>query len=304
MKAIYQPLDHESARRSHMGTSFDPERRGTQEIEGHKEVFEELAAELGDFFEQKHADKLRELWTAYLHSHANVISSMITGPANFPVARNEKRSNWADNKRRAIFEYCGNLKKWKEKADRRAAIDEAGGELAMAKGKLAVAKDWHNTMKAANRVIRLAIRTHGKIIEATREDLRGLGIEAGEVAKITVPNCFGGYGYESFSLTNSNARIKNTAARVATLERIEANKTSGAENEVFQIEGGTVTYDLSSNRINVKHDEKPERAIIDIIKSYGFRWSRGYGTWTRQITPNAKYSAELLIKRLSEQVVA
>src|SRR5438477_12117530 len=38
-------------------------------------------------------------FTAYLASHANVASPMITGPARFPVARNEKRGRWADAKR-------------------------------------------------------------------------------------------------------------------------------------------------------------------------------------------------------------
>lgn len=300
MKAVYKPLDSETARRSHAGTSFDPERRGEQEIEYHKETFEKLSIELGDFFEQKHADKLRDLWTLYLCSHAAVMSSMITGPARFPVASNQKKSGWADNHYQAIFKYCDDLERWKRKADKRQAVENAGGELAMKRAELEAAQAWHETMKKANAIIRKAFKAEKEITEATREALRGLSIDPIEVEKICIPNCFGGYGYESFSLTNSNARIKGMTARVAILKRIEANKTSGAENEVFRIEGGTVTYDLASNRINVNHDEKPERATIDIIKGYGFRWSRNFGTWTRQMTPNAKCSAELLVKRLNK----
>lgn len=295
MKPEYKPLDAESARQAHQGTSFDPDKRGHQEIEWHKEVFYELAAELGGFFEQKHADKLSELWTAYLYSHATVVSSMITGPARFPVERNRKRSEWADNKRKAIFEYCDNLKKWKGKADRREAIEAAGGELAVAKAKLEGMKDLHEKMKAANRIIRAAPRN--EITDEKRERLMNLGLKDQTVAMITKPNCFGGLGFESFHLTNSNAGIKNTAARVAELERREANKDK--ESEDFDVPGGKVVYDYAENRINVEHAEKPSREIIDIIKGHGFRWSRNYGHWTRKMTPNAKYSAENLIKTLN-----
>ena len=111
--------------------------------------------------------------------------------------------------------------------DKRGAVEAAGGELAVAKAKLEGARAYHETMKAANKIIRGALKS-GSIDDEIKGMLLGLGIEAGEVEKICIPNYFGGYGFESFWLTNSNARIKNAAARVATLERIEANKTSGA----------------------------------------------------------------------------
>jgi hypothetical protein len=303
MKAEYKALDRETARRAHGGTSFDPEKRGEQEISGHKEVFEELAAELGDFFTQERADKLRSLWTDYLHSHGAVMSSMITGPANFPVARNQKRSEWADNKRKAIWEYCDNLKKWKAKEAKREAVEAAGGKLAIKKAELAEAVEFHEKMKTANKIIKSALKAGG-ITDETREKLKAIPLKDKTVSVITVPNCFGGYGFESFSLTNSNARIKGAAARVAALERVEAAKESGVEPKIVEIEGGKVVYDYAENRINVKHESKPERAVIEEIKSHGFHWSRQFGHWTRQMTPNAKWSAERLIEKLTAKETA
>lgn len=307
MKAIqveYIPLDKETARQAHMGTSFSPDKRGESEIQIHKEIFEELIAELGDFFEQKHADKLRDLWTAYLHSHASVMSTMITGPANFPFERNQRRGDWADNKRRAIWEYYDNLKKWKGKADRRDAVAAAGGELAMTKAKLESAKAWHETMKAANAILRKAVKTEAGITSETHEKLLALDMmtqkQVDQIAKPNRMTEYKGFGYPSYSLTNSNARIKNTAARVAQLERIEEAKENGVKPDIFEIDGGKVIFDYAENRINVKHDEKPPRSTIDTVKSCGFRWSRNYGHWTRKLTPNAKYAAKLLIKKLTE----
>jgi len=295
--AEYKPLDRETARRAHLGTSFSPERRGDYEIESHKETFESLQKDLGDFFTQDHANKLRSLWTDYLHSHSAVMSTMITGPANFPTARNRKRSDWADAKRQAILEYCTNLKKWKGKADRREYAEAAGGELAMKKAELEASQAWHVIMKAANKLIKAALKKDGinaELIDA----LKGLGISDKKIFDITKNDSWYGYGFPSFSLTNSNARIKNQAARVAKLERIEAAKESGVEAETVLIPGGVVIVDRAENRINVKHDEKPSRDIIDIVKSHGFHWSRNYGHWTRQLTSNAMYSARSMIAAL------
>ena len=298
MTTQYIPLDKDLAHRAHAGTSFSPEKRAASELSYHKKTFETLQTELGDFFEQKHADKLRELWTVYLHSHSQVMSPMITGPARFPTARNLKRCNWADHRLQAITEYCANLKKWKRKADKQQAIENAGGELAVAKTKLEREKTWHITMKAANKIIRGATKS-GTIDDEIKGMLLELGIERGVVERICIPDYAGCRGFASYRLTNSNARIKNTALRVTELENREAAKKNGIEPEVFPIEGGAVTYDYAENRINVKHEQKPDRAIRAIIKSHGFRWSRSYSTWTRKMTPAAKFDTYRLISTLT-----
>lgn len=290
----YKPLDKKTAHQAHAGTSFDPEKRGDSEIENHKNTFKELTQVLGDFFRQKHADKLHELWTAYLYSHAAVMSTMITGPANFPTDRNRKRSGWADSKRNAIYEYCDNLKKWKLKADKKKYIAEAGGELAVAKADLESAIDHHGKMKDVNKILLSAPKY--QITEEKRRSFRVLDIDPKLFNPETGENRYGDLGFADFHLTNSNARIKGKAAKVAKLELIEANRANGKEDDVFSIEGGTVTYNYTSDRINVRHDEKPGQEIIALIKKNGFRWSGRYKTWTRKMTANAKRSAEKLIE--------
>ena len=303
MSIEYKPLNKELANRCHAGTSFSPEKRGEQEIQGHKKIFDELSARLGDFFEQKHADKLHALWSDYLSSHAGVLSPMITGPARFPVDRNNKRCEWADNKRKAIWEYCDNLKSWKAKAAKRDRIEAAGGELEVKKAELAHAQLMHSDMKSINKAIKSALKKEGGM---TREDIESFKIlyqSLGEdaVEKACRNDSYYGYGYQSFTLTNSNARIKGMRSRVAELERREAAKESGVKPEEFEIDGGKIVYDYAENRINVVHEEKPSREIINTIKAQGFRWSRNFGTWTRPMTPNAKYSAEQLKRELAKK---
>lgn len=296
---VYMPLDKELAHRAFSGTSFDHEKRGDSQITEHKRIFEALQTELGDFFEQKHADKLHDLWTAYLASHSNVMSSMITGQSNFPTARNQKLSGWADKKHEAVNEYLRSLGKWHKKAEKKKKIEKAGGELAMKQAELVARKERHELMKAANRAIRSALKSKDGITEYTIEKLIRLGLKEHEAREVTTKSCYGAYGYESFMLTNSNARIKTLSRTVKELERREEAKESNVEPEVFSVPGGEVVFDFVENRANVIHEEKPDREIISLIKKHGFRWSRHHVCWTRKLTGNAQYSAKELVTELN-----
>ncbi|RUR05838.1 hypothetical protein [Legionella sp. km772] len=54
---------------------------------------------------KSHREKLSCGYNSWLHAHAKVASSFVVGPANFPVARNQKLSNYADAKLTAITEF-------------------------------------------------------------------------------------------------------------------------------------------------------------------------------------------------------
>ena len=72
--------------------------------------------------------------------------------------------------------------------------------------------------------------------------------------------------------------------------RIEAK----ANFKPVYFKGGVIT--LENDRIIVKHEDKPEREIIDGIKKHGFRWSPKFKSWCRKHTGNAIYSTNLLLK--------
>ncbi len=57
-------------------------------------------------------------------------------------------------------------------------------------------------------------------------------------------------------------------------------------------EGGRVT--IEDDRLKIYHDEKPEREIINEIKSNGFRYSPHWVCWTRKHTANAIHSLRQL----------
>jgi hypothetical protein len=119
-------INQETAERAFRNTSFSPEKRGESvRLEYAKsllidkiKVLDEIvrASKRGasirpdynamvDEWFQSHRLKLRDCYTSWLYSHSKVASSFITGPANFPVARNQKLSGYADAKLLAIDEF-------------------------------------------------------------------------------------------------------------------------------------------------------------------------------------------------------
>src|SRR5438094_165360 len=96
---------------AYRNTSCHPEERARSDQQSYAEDVNGLYAELLAFAAterqqtvlaeemERYRQGYLQRFTAYLASHANVASSLITGPARFPVARNEKRGRWADAKR-------------------------------------------------------------------------------------------------------------------------------------------------------------------------------------------------------------
>lgn len=72
-------------------------------------------------------------WAAYQHAGARTANWMITGPARFPVARNEKAMRVERKRGDEFYEFTGNARSWAlrllRKAERRevVAADEASG---------------------------------------------------------------------------------------------------------------------------------------------------------------------------------
>lgn len=66
-------------------------------------------------------------WAAYQQAGARTMNWMITGPARFPVARNEKAMNVERKRGDEFYEFTGNVRSWAQrqsrKADRRAVVE-------------------------------------------------------------------------------------------------------------------------------------------------------------------------------------
>jgi len=280
---------------SFSGTSFSPERRAEQycaEFEERKEKFREWIEKIEtDIDKRAEIDRfnknLENAFTSYLHAHSRVMSTMITGPANFPVNSNRKKGDTADRRMGEYLECTQKAKDSIMKRVRKEQVINAGGELEINKKKLENLIKLQEVMRQANKIIRKAPKyqkTEQKI-----QDLISIGMKPYQAEKIFNPDCMGTIGFAGFSLTNNNAKIRNTERRVEELERREQDETKEKE-----VNGIKIIENTEQDRLQLVFDGKPESDIIRELKSNGFRWSPRNMAWQRQLTNNAKYAVERL----------
>ena len=269
-------LEHlrESARRAHSGTSFSPEKRADGIIRCYSEELESDLRELGGNagnYKEKYIAKL----STYLSRKGRTISPMITGGSNFPVARNMKAMEAEYNAFKAFTA-------WREryfKAVNRVPTPSPEEDLDNAVADLDKLIIKQQKMKDANRIIRS--KKFDKII---------LLEEAGWANESAIKMLKEEVIFPSYSLTNNNAKIKARKQKIEIMKnRIETKETF----EKIEFEGGYI--DIESDRVIIKHEEKPDRAVIDKIKARGFRWSRNYSCWCRKHTAMALRDAKEII---------
>lgn len=111
-------LSVELTNRAFSGTSFSPEKRVCEKWIPHrasggfgsvlrKTTTQRLQNVQTAFIEAFNAiaDRYASMTNAYLAAHSRVMSSMITGPARFPVESNRKKIDTADNRANEANDY-------------------------------------------------------------------------------------------------------------------------------------------------------------------------------------------------------
>ena len=266
-------LEHlrESARQAHSGTSFSPEKRADGIIRCYSEELEEDLKTMDGNYKEKYIAKL----STWLGRKSSCMSTMITGGANFPVRRNQRAN---DSEHKAYMEF----RNWREryfKAVNRVPTPSPEEDLDNAVADLDKLIIKQQKMKDANRIIRS--KKFDKII---------LLEEAGWTNESAIKMLKEEVIFPSYSLTNNNAKIKARKQKIEIMKnRIETKETF----EKIEFEGGYI--DIENDRVIIKHEEKPDRAVIDKIKARGFRWSRNYSCRCRKHTAMALRDAKEII---------
>jgi len=272
----------EAAQRAHNRTSFSPEKRGNTIIQ---ECSEELAADmeqvtaLGGDAEDYRARYERHFST-WIAAKSRCISSMITGPSNFPTRRAEKARDSEHNRFREFVDwrknYLDRLARNKRRADRGAS-----DPVAEMREKLEMAEHLQVAMKAANKIVK-----SGKMSDAEKVDRLQSEIHFSEKRALELlrPDCFGCIGFAPYQFTNNLANIKRMRERLIILERKAAAETTETERP----DGIRVVENRESDRLQIFFPGKPDRDTINRLKSKAFHWSPSNGCWQRQLTENAR----------------
>ncbi len=294
LSGIESDISLQSAQRAYEHVSFRSDKRGEQVVADYIDTLTRLAA----FITEKATDDrqkeiaqdvfngLREgykrRYLKWLGAQSRCISSMITGPANFPVRRAEK-ANESERRRSAeLYEFSKAMPGYALKSLNGVFSigEKVDGELQQKKRRLDNAVKLQEVMKQANALIR-------------KKDMDGLRALLGpeRAVAIMIPNCFNGIGFERFELTNNLALIKRLTASVHELEKKGEGIEAGTKTE-RALAGLRIVENAEADRLQLIFDGKPPEGVRGVLKSHGFKWSPRYGAWQRQLTANAKYALE------------
>lgn len=282
----------ELAYRAYSGTSFSPERRADTTIKEHSDLLTADLVNVPDNYKEKYQLKFIGHFTAWLHSKSRCMSSMITGPARFPVERMKKYNQWEDNKYNEFMTWRKRILAALARSERKRT---QGSELERATANLEGCKKNHEIMKSANAIIR---KHKGQ--DTAIPHLQELGISLTDANILLHPReTYYGPGYRTFELSNNNANIKRLEQRVKELtakEKMKEAISEGAEVPEITVNGTVIRKDFTSDRVHIIFDGKPAPNVIAALKSSGFHWSPFHKVWMRKLTPNALYVANLICK--------
>lgn len=288
---------YKAAYEAHRGTSFSPEVRAEQYVKSYEQQLNEDLNNMPEEEKQRYIDGYKKHLFAWLSAKSRCLSSMITGPSNFPVRRNEKANNSEHNRSVEFTEWRENALKYiaKRKEDSKPQeVKDSERWLKIKKGLessvltiISIDKGI-NTYSARSLfvssisgVIKTLAKNGETELVKKSLDLITYWNEQSEKPVITAKNNIW------------------TLIHVAEIVQEKEVDKETAENKEYEINGVKVIENIKADRIQLFFDGKPEYKVISELKHLAFKWSPYNGCWQRQLTRNAIYAAESLLKNIS-----
>lgn len=300
MEKTYYNINETAARTANDLMSFSSYKNGSK-TEEYREYVDQ-AYELADRVAKAkpdQADRVYKMAARYSKNMAEYInrdihigcmcpSVMISGAGNFPVRKKARQNQARDrnyqffNQTQSILNKMGNILYGNEQI--KSSDDNAIEKL---EEKLADLKDKQAQMKAVNKAIRLKETKKGD------ELLKSMGYSDEQIKQLREPDFCGRTGYPDFKLRNNNSNIHRIERRIKNLREAKNRGILKTENQFFKVIENT---DIM--RLQLFFDGKPEPEVREVLKSNSFRWSPKNMCWQRQLTKNAQYALERVIKEL------
>lgn len=237
------------------------------------------------------ADKNRSERDSLHHTNQGILDAMNGQPiliGHHSEKRHRRELQKVDNRMRKAIQ-CDDKSKYYE---RRANNVGSGGissddpeALVKLKGKLADLERSQEFMKKVNAQFR-----KGGIDAVECSEY----VKSAMVASMAADWRESPKPFESYRLTNNNATIRATRKRIEQMEAIQQMESEDISSENF-----TFSHDKEDNRFLFEFPGKPDEETRNVIKSFGFKWSRYRTAWVRKVTANAVWSKDQLIKKLT-----
>lgn len=272
--------------------SMDPDRWGEHQLDAMESELSGFLGRLPEEVRDEYEDRFIAKYREWLGAMSRCFSQMITGAGGWTAAthRRHERTNAAEHAARE------RLDQWKEKVIKRCNRQErltGWAEVERLQSKLEDLQKAQEMMKRANKVIR-----DKKLAEVEKVDeLVAIGFPEEAALRIMDPSHgWWGAGFAPFELSNNNAKIKDTEAKIARHTQLASQ-----EDEEKEYTWGTFRADYSDERYRFILGQIPDEDVRKLLKDHGFKWSRRNNAWQRQITANSKYVVyHIILPKLNE----
>lgn len=269
------------------GISMDPERMGKHICIECSEELDEFLSKIPEELQADYEAKYLQKWCEWLKALSRCYSVLVTGPARFNSRRHDKMNDYERAARQR-------LQDWRDKVVKRINRQErltGWQEVERLQIKLDALLEWHEQMKAANKIIKSKNLTE----DEQREELAAIGLDEMEITDVMGKGALPWKGYHTASLSNNLAKIKATQAAI---ERHKA--MAEAEDKEIKFNGGRVVMCNSDERMRFYFDAIPSVEVRALMKRNAFKWSPKNGAWQRQLTANCKFDTKRILADLNK----
>lgn len=298
------------ASRAWDGVSFSPEKRGRSFLKDTIKQLDQYSKEVGEATKAPGSEKIdRELVNdfrkkyiskalEYANAQSNTISSMITGPARFPVRKAENANNRERRVSQELSELPGKFIKRVERERKRNARKEAAeagaftleNQLKQQRLLFKQMEDEQKRVMAANKIVAKGLKTGNE--DGTAFALAELGYSSDLALKaMQARQAYNGKILNKFGMYASKKRA-DVKKQIAALEK-QIAKGPIPDQQYF--DGGYAVRNQVDDRLQLIFDDKPNEDLRTALKRNGYRWSPRNKAWQRQLTFNAERSFEMLI---------
>lgn len=297
----YYEINETAARQARECWSFRDYQHGSITAEYKAQVDEcySLVDKLPDDLKEKgvtmadrYARHLAEWYNKQFRIEMMCPSVMISGGSNFPVKKKEKQ-NAAQDRHYQLYDEIQKIpNKIKTLVNGTNIIKSSDADaIEQLQNKLAKAEALQTEMKAVNAYYR-----KNKTLKGYKDYTDERAAELDKAIK----ESFDGVPFPPYVLTNNNAKIRNTKARIKQLERLKESAETATEQskDEYKTDLFEVIENADIMRLQLRFDGKPDADTRTVLKQNGFRWSPSNGVWQRQLTDNAKFALKRVIKEL------
>lgn len=272
---------YDKAYRAYSNLSFSPEKRAENIVKDYEEQLNEDLSQMPEIEREQYITNYNSHLFAWLGAMSNCYSVMITGGSNFNNSRHEK----ANNRERAQYD---NFIQWRQKAlnaiskkaeAAKPAEQREGEEWQRLEKELRQKIEWQSVVNFVSMVERLAYNGKIVLVEKAMQLVRDYN-EQHPRQFITERNKFW------------------TFAEIAKKKAEQMQEMSKAESKEEIINGVKIVRNFEADRLQMFFDGKPDAETISKLKHSAFKWSPSNGCCQRQLTNNAIYAMQTILKNL------